>query len=364
MVETWNPAETGDISDDMATIEISEQGTIPTAGVTFTPVPVYATRKALRTFITSEARATARNTPMNPEAAAVAGLVRDLSRRTDRLLWQLMITQGLAQSTTEVTTNESLTQVGSTNEWASANEGWMQYELLKTVDSPGNPTGSKLGKLFGTVSGNVLQEVVVKEEGGDETAMIYGTDYSVNWPDGTITLTATGVTKEAGNGVHAKYTYSTNLQTWSKIPPSGQDQYNNLINLRSTIGDAMTVVEEANYDPDFMGTSVQLHNLITSGPQFTEAGRTPADALSRLNQVLNYEGLEPVKTSAIPNAWIVVGVKGATVYRVHTPWSMEGPIVNADTGNRYFISEEYTAYEVPVKEKFCLVGITDLNTPI
>ncbi len=364
MVESWNPAETGDIADDMASIEIAEGGNIPTAGVQYTPVPVFATRKALRTRITSEAIATSRNTPMNAEADAVSGLVRDIQRRVDRLLWQLMITQSLAVSTTEVSAYETLTQVGATNEWSSLFEGWMQYELLKTVDGNLNPTGSKLGQLFDTPAGNVLQAVDVREAGGDNTALIYTTDYTVNWPDGTITLTAAGVIKEAGNNVEAKYTYSTNLQTWSKIPPSGVTLYQHLINLRNEVGNAMTVIQEANYDPDFMGTNVQLHNTITSGPQFTEAGRTPADALSRLNQVLNYSGLEPVMTTAIPNAWVVVGVKGATVYRIHTPWNMTGPIVNAATGERVFISEEYSAYEVPVKEKLHVVGITNLKTAV
>ena len=362
MVEVWNPAETGDISDDMASIEIAENGTIPTAGVQYTPVPVYATRKALRTFITPEAIATSRNTPMNAEADAVSGLVRDIQRRVDRLLWQLMITQSLAVSTTEVTSYETLTQVGATLEWASLYEGWMQYELQKTEDANQNPTGSKLGQLFNTPSGNTLQEVVVRTS--NPTALTYTTHYTVNWPDGTITLTAAGETIRGSDDIEAIYTYSTNLQTWSKIPPSGVTLYDHLINLRQTVGDAITVVEEAHYEPDFMGTAVQIHNLITSGPQFTEAGRTPADALSRLNQVLNYEGLEPVKTTAIPNAWIVVGVKGATVYRIHTPWSMQGPIISEVTGVRYFISEEFSAYEVPVKEKLHVVGITDLNTAV
>ena len=364
MVEVWNPSETGDIADDMASIEIAEGGTIPTAGVQWTPVPVYATRKALRTFITSEAIATSRNTPMKAEADAISGLVKDIQRRVDRLLWQLMITQSLAVATTEVAAYETLTQVGATDEWASLYEGWMQYEYLKTEDANSNPTGSKLGQLFDTPAGNVLQEVDVREAGGDNTALDYGDDYTVNWPDGTITLTAAGVVKEDGNDVEAKYTYSTNLQTWSKIPPAGVTLYDHLINLKQTVGDAITAVEEEHYEPDFMGTAVQIHNLITSGPQFTEAGRTPADALSRLNMVLNYEGLEPVKTTAIPNAWIVVGVKGATVYRIHTPWGMTGPIVSEVTGNRYFISEEYSAYEVPVKEKLHVVGITDLDTTV
>jgi len=60
----------------------------------------------------------------------------------------------------------------------------------------------------------------------------------------------------------------------------------------------------------------------------------------------------------------VVGVKGATVYRIHTPWSMTGPIVSEVTGYRYFISEEFSAYEVPVKEKLHVVGITDLSTAV
>lgn len=299
---------------------------------------------------------------MSPEADAIAGLAVDIAHRIDRLLWQLMITKAQLQATTEVTSYETLTVVGATDEYASVNQGWLNYEHLKTYDSNNNPTGAKLGKLYDTPSGNVLQEVDVREAGGDNTALVYATDYSVNWPDGTITLTATGVTKENGNGIEAKYTYTTNAKFWSVVPPANVTLYDHLINLRQQVGQARVIVGNRHYNPNFMGLSLNTEDLVTSGPQFTQSGARASDMLDRLNNVVSYAGLDPVKSSAIPQAWMVLGERGSCVYRVQTPWSMRGPITDVANGNDYYLAEEYSGNDVPVAEKLIVVGITDINT--
>ena len=364
-VSQWLPAESGDISDDMATIEIAEGGTIPTAGVKYVSVPLVATRKAIRTFITSESRATARGTNMNPEADAVAGLALDVQRRLDRLLWQLMISSAQAQASTTVTSWTELTLVaGTTYEFESVHEGWISYELCKTYDANTNPTGSKLEKLFSETPGAdiTLQAVTVRENGGDNTALVYADDYSINWPDGTITLTAAGLAKCVAGTPDAKYTYTTNAKFWSVTPPSGVTLYDHLINLRQSVGQAKVLIGNRHYEPGFLGASLETEDLITSGPQFTASGATASDMLDRLNNVLAYAGLAPTKTSAIPQSWIVVGEKASCLYKVHTPWSLRGPITNETTGSDYYIAEEYSGCDVPVKEKLAVVGITDLNT--
>jgi len=363
LVSSWLPTETTDIADDMATVEIAQGGTIATGGVTYSNVPIYAVWRPLRTYISSNARATARGTAMNPEADAIAGLSLDLQRRVDRYLWNLMVAYAQVRDAVEVAAYETLVVVGATDEWASANQGWIRYEVLQSVDANGNPTGQELQKLYAIPATNVLQEVDVREAGGDNTALIYGTDYSVNWADGTITLTATGIVKEDGNDVEAKYSYSTaNCNFWSVVPPVGVTLYDHLINLRQQVGQSRTLIANRNYAANYMGLSLDIEDLITSGPQFTASGATPADMLSRLNEVTNYAGLRPVKTSAIPNQWVVLGEQGAVAYRVHTPWSMRGPVTDKDTGYDYYLGEEYTGAVVPLDDKLSLVGITDLNT--
>ncbi len=362
LISSWVPAETTDIADDMASVEITEGSTIATAGVTYTNVPIYAIWRPLRTFISSNAKATARGTAMNPEADAVAGLSLDLQRRVDRYLWNLMIAEAQTRDAVEVSTFESMTQVGSTNEWVSLNEGYIRYEVLQTADANGNPTGQKLGKLYAGPTGNVLEPLAVQEEGGDNTDLVYTTDYTVNWADGSITLTASGVTKEAGNGLHAKYSYCTaNCNFWNVVPPTALTGYDHLINLRQDIGKSKVLVSGRNYAPNFVAMSLEIEDMVTSGPQFTSAGATASDVLNRLNEVMTYAGLSPVKTSAIPSQWVIIGEEGACIYRVHTPWSMRGPITDKDTGHDYYLGEEYTGAIVPIDNKLSLVGITDLH---
>lgn len=360
MVASWSPTETSDIADDMASIEITETGTIQTAGISYSAVPLIATWKPIRTFITSLARATAKGTSMNPEADTIAGLAIDIQQRIDRLLWQLMITKAQLQATTQVTGYETLTQVGATLEWASVNEGWLNYEHLKTYDANDNPTGAKLGKLFDTPAANVLQAVDVRTSA--PTALDYSDDYTVNWPDGTVTLTAAGETKRGSDDIDAKYTYTTNAKFWSVVPPDNVTLYDHLINLRQQVGQARVIVGNRHYNPNFLGMSLNTEDLVTSGPQFTASGARVSDMLDRLNSVVSYAGLDPVRSSSIPQAWMVLGEKGACVYRVQIPWSMKGPITDVANNNDYYIAEEYSGNDVPVAEKLIVVGITDLST--
>ena len=369
LVSSWLPSETSDIADDMALIEIAEGDTISTAGITYDNVPIYAVWRPLRTFISSAARATAKGTAMNPEADAVAGLSLDLQRRIDRYLWNLMIAEAQTRNPTEVAAYEALVQVGATSEWimgtaAAPKWGLLRYEVLQTVDANGNPTGQKLGKLYDVPAGATLTPLIVREAGGDNSAMAYTTDYTVNWADGSITLTAAGEVLEAGNGVEAGFTYdgSNNANFWSVVPPVGLSLYDHLINLRQTMGESKILISNRNYAPNFLGMSMEMEDLITSGPQFTASGATASDMLSKLNEVLSYAGVTPIKTSALPQQWMVLGQKGACAYRVHTPWSMRGPITDPATGYDYFLGEEFSGALVPVDDKLSLVGITDLNT--
>ncbi len=369
LVSSWLPTETSDIADDMALIEIDEGDTISTAGITYDNVPIYSVWRPLRTFISSNARATAKNTAMNPEADAVAGLSLDLQRRIDRYLWNLMIAEAQTRGPTEVAAYEALVQVGATLEYimgtaALPKQGLVRYEVLQSEDAKGNPTGQFLNKLYDVPAASTLTALIVREAGGDNTGLDYEDDYSVNWADGSITLTGTGETKENGNGIEAGFTYdgSNNANFWSVVPPVGSSLYDHLINLRQQIGESKVLVANRNYAPNFLGMSLEMEDLITSGPQFTASGATASDMLSKLNEVLAYAGVSPIKTSAIPQQWMVMGQKGACAYRVHTPWSMRGPITDPATGYDYFLGEEYSGALVPVDDKLALVGVTDLNT--
>jgi len=364
-IASWLPAEIADIADAMKAVEVGESQTIASAGIKYENCPVVSMIRKLKTMITAEAKLTAAGTIMNPLSDAVGGLALDISSRMDRALWWIQIVRGLSYGVTQVTDYTQLTVVpGSTYEfqYATSNkQAWIPYEYVKTYDSPGNPTGGTFIKLFGTTSGNSYQAVVVAENGGDATALVYGDDYSINWPDGTITLTVAGLAKCANDGTpKAKWSYSTNAKTWSVIPPTGVNGYENLINLRSAIGQAKVLIGNRNYNPSWIGMSLENEDRITSGPMFTNAGATPADIMDRLNNVLSFAGLRPIKSSAIPQAWMPIGEMGAAVYVNQNPFNVTGPHVNTDTGDEIYIALESAGYDVPKTAKLSAVGIQDL----
>jgi hypothetical protein len=371
-VAAWGPSETSDLADDIGAIMVADDGDIPVGGISYTNYPLYATRLALSAEIRSEAIATAKGTSMDPVADALAGLTRDIATRLDRLFWQVQITkaQMFTSSYTEETTFQDMVDLGN-NVWAFSGDdgstaidgGVLRYEWVKSIDANGNPTGTDIIKLYGTVeTANTLQEIVVQDD--DDTALIYDTDYSVNWLDGTITLTLTGIAK-VNEGLEAKLTFANasgthNTKFWSVTPPTGVTLYDHLINLRQQVGGAKVLVGNRHYQPNYIGFSLEMEDLIASGPQFTEMGRFPGEIMDRLATVMNYGGLEPVRSSAIPNGYIIIGVKGATSYRVHTPLQLVGPYKIDIKGHDYYHVEEYSGFDVPVMDKLSTVLVTDL----
>jgi len=74
--------------------------------------------------------------------------------------------------------------------------------------------------------------------------------------------------------------------------------------------------------------------------------------------------MRPIKTEAIPEEWVPIGMQGAGVHMVHTPWNIKGPVINENTGDEHYIADQFSASDVPVREKLAVVGITDLNTVV
>ena len=91
--------------------------------------------------------------------------------------------------------------------------------------------------------------------------------------------------------------------------------------------------------------------------RMTDLGGTVADVLNALNQVVNYAGLQPVKSTALPSGWIPVGMQGAVCHGVHTPWSFGAPIINEQTNKKTIIGEQFSASDVPVDDKLGIVAV-------
>lgn len=140
-------------------------------------------------------------------------------------------------------------------------------------------------------------------------------------------------------------------------PPTGTTLAAHLLSLRRAVGQRRVAVNDRNWKPNCVGFNYDIEDLITHNDRMTTLGGSPADLLNSLNQVVNYAGLDPIKSSALPSGWIPVFMKGAVCHGVHTPWSFGAPITNENTGNKYILGEQYSASDVPVDDKIGIVAV-------
>ena len=346
-----------------ANLDPGENGNIEEVSSKWLNYPLYATRQSLRTKITPEAKATARNTPMQPMIDAVIDLVMNIHSRTDMALWWLHIIQGLHQEAGQVTAWETLSRSGTTNTWKSENAAWIPLTWHKTQDTNGNPLKARFEVLYpaegesAAPTGLGTQGIELQTDNSTPVPLLYGTDYTTDFQSGDITLTTAGETKRGTDNVQAKYTYSKNVSTWSLTPPSGTTLAAHLLSLRRAVGQRRVAISDRNWRPNAIGFNYDIEDLITHGDRMTDLGGTPAEVLNQLNEVVRYAGLEPIKSSALPSGWIPVFQKGAVCHGVHTPWSFKPPITNENTGIEYILGEQFSASDVPVNDRIGIVAV-------
>ena len=352
-----------DFLTQYANLDPGENKNITEVSSKYLNYPIAATRQALRTKITPDAKATAKNTPMQLMIDTVFDIAMNLRNRIDMMLWWLQIVKGLHQETGQVTDFETLSRVSTTNTWESDNKAWIPYVWHKTYDDNLNPLTARFETLFpasgesAAPTGFGTQGIELQTSANTAVALLYGTDYEIDFQSGRITLTAAGETKRSSDSVQAKYTYSKNVSSWSMTPPSGTSLANHLLALRRAVGQRRVAISDRHWEPNFVGLNFDIEDLITHNDRMTYLGGSPADLLNALNQVVNYAGLEPVKSSALPSGWIPVGEKGAACHGVHTSWMFKPPITNEDTGNEYILGEQYSGSDVPVNDRLGIVAV-------
>ena len=364
-ITTHNPEHKkgrDDIAKRYGDMEIGENAEPARVGPTYGNFSMYATIQSLKSYITPHAIATAKNTPMEPMADMLACLSMDIRDRTDEMLWWQHIIAALSRETTEVNSFETLTRIDADPmEWVSANRGWLPFEWVKSADTNDNPESAKFVRTYpddgSTAPSTSLsqQGIEVQTSAGTAVALIYNTDYTVNAPDGSVTLTSSGETKRAGNDIEAKYTYSNVMVPWSIVPPAGTRLYDNLLNLRRAVGIAKISVEEENWMPNFMGNNIDTEDLMSHGPQFTNDGGNPSDILDEMNNISKYAGLKPYKSTAISKDYVIVGMQGSAYHRVHTAWHLKHSI--SETLQDHYAAIQFSASDVPVRDKIGVVGI-------
>ena len=342
-----------------------EDTSLNTVKTTTTAYPIIATQKAVGGVITSLAQAIARGSGnIDPIADTLEDIARYFQTTINHLIWSAIICKAQAYLKAEQAAYVQLTLVaGSTYEFESAHPGWIQFEWVKKLDANGNPVYAMPLPLYGTTSADITyQPVVVREHGGDNTALVYTTDYSVNWADGTITLTAAGLTKCAtDNTPEAKFSYTTNLKTWSIITPTGLTGEDTLKNLGLEVGKAKSLVRNRDYEPTFIAMNFDNNDMIANSPIYTNAGNRAGNLLDSRGNMSQWQGLEVAGDRMIPAEWLIIGTQGKAVYKVQTPMSIKRVPVSGKTNDEIQV-EQYDCEDSPEPQAFSLVGITDINT--
>ena len=262
----------------------------------------------------------------------------------------------------KVGTFAALTRVGSTDEY-TVRDGLIPYEWVVTEDSNENAAKSGLIRNFpadteGTVSNykGTLQPLEL-EVGNAATALLYITDYTVDWVKGSITLTSAGATKVGANGVKAKYSYATNIAVWDASLPNGVTFIDHLYDLRFKISDIRRKVKDRHYEPEALCMNFGLMDKISAGKAFSNEGGNAANSVDMDSVVTRYAGCEPIDSTAIPIEYVVCAEKMAALFGMHTPFTMTGQVYTDNTGNQRHFGEQFAGFGVPAPEKgaVCIV---------
>ena len=131
---------------------------------------------------------------------------------------------------------------------------------------------------------------------------------------------------------------------WSRTPPSGTTLTEHIHALRRAVGKARIAVGNRNWEPSFVAYNIDTEDIITQGDRMTFLGGSPADMMNQINQVMRYEGLEPIATSAIPKDYVIIGRKSAVCHSVHIPWMFTDLIIDEGTGNKNILGEAVVGF--------------------
>jgi hypothetical protein len=206
---------------------------------------------------------------------------------------------------------------------------------------------------------------VAREHDGDNTALTHVTDYTINWADGSITLTTAGAAKCAGNEVEIKYSYTTNAYFWSVSGGgTGVTLYDWLLNLQQQVGKAKVSVRNRGYEPNFAITDISVEDLISKGPQFTNMMSQNGNIKDAFGNVTMYDGLPLDRAGWLPSGWALTAIKGTATagpqYGIHTPMMIDGPIKTAAKSFQDYNMTGFDGIDYPNNAEMALVGITDL----
>lgn len=369
-IEQWSPSPTGEPLSQYEQLTPGETAAPTESTLSYTNFRMITTEQKVRVQFTQGVQAMTKNTPLTPVRSSIIYMANQISNAIDSVLWGLLLYHALNYSKTQITAFEVLTQSGSTQTWDAANRAWLPISWLKEFDTNDNP-GRAYFKNSTPTSGTSapptdlgFQGVEVQVGATTPVPLLFGTDYTVDFQRGAITLTSAGETKRAGASgganagkVMAKYTYSTNATPWSLTPASGTQFMQHLVNLRNSVGQAKSRAALRNYTPNRVAFDYELAERVTNSLQFTPVSGTPADTLNMQNEIERFSGMASVRTtSSVLKNWIVLCQDGTVHHNTHTPFSVRGP--NFDKNNQdYYIGNQFSASDVPKPDSLSVVAV-------
>ncbi|MXV76277.1 hypothetical protein F4Z99_18640 [Candidatus Poribacteria bacterium] len=318
--------------------------------------------------VTPKTRAMTRNTVMNPIMRSTALAAREVINQNDLTGWRALIMEAMKLDHVKVSTWTALSRIGSSDEY-TVRDGLIPYEWIVTEDSNDNVAKSGLVRNYPadgqatapSIVQRVLQPLELQEGAGDNTPLLYDTDYTVDWVKGTIKLTTAGRSKAStANGVRAKYSYATNISVWDATVPAGSTFIDHLLDLRLKVADVRVKVKNRHYEPECLAMNYELMDKLSAGKNFTNEGTNAAQSLDVMSNVLRYAGSDVVNTTAIPKEYLICGQKMSLLFGVHTPFHLTGAHITDNTGDQRHFGEQFAGMGVPAPEKVSVCIVKNL----
>ena len=159
----------------------------------------------------------------------------------DKRLWWLHIIEPMMRGLVRISTWQTATRVGQTNEWQAINNNkqyaWLPYEYVYRRDANTNAMSARLVPTSPqpTAAGantsaenpaltDAVQGVEVQTAASPAVPLIFGDDYRINFPDGSVTLTADGESKR-GREQHPVKVQLLSLRSGLEYHPSSERRF-------------------------------------------------------------------------------------------------------------------------------------------
>ena len=351
--ERWNALDPGDSVD------------IPESVLNYEDYRLAVGYQPQHVRVSVKTRAFTRNTVMNPVMRSTALAAREVINQNDLTGWRALVMEAMKLDAGEVTEWPDATKIGSTDEY-TLRDGLIPYEWVVTHDTRDNVAKSGLIRNFpadgnsaaDSVTERTLTPLEVRTKTSN-TALLYGTDYTVDWVKGTITVTTSGQNKTGySNGIQANYSYATNISVWDAgTIPTGLTFIDHLLDLRLKVADIRVKVKNRHYEPECLAMNYELMDKLSAGKNFTNEGGNAAQSLDVMSNVLRYAGSEVINTTALPTEYLLCSQKMSLLFGMHTPFHLTGAHITDNTGDQRHFGEQFAGMGVPAPEKasVCIV---------